>query len=221
VSGETIAAGEPVERFKTDQERFWAGEFGDRYTERNRGQGWVASNTALFSEILSHTRGVGSVIEFGANLGLNLIALRRLLPEAELSAVEINRKAVEELKRLEGIKVYHQSLLEFEPEYPRDLALSKGVLIHLHPESLPEAYERIYRSCRRYVCLAEYYNPTPVEVTYRGLSERLFKRDFAGEMLAKYGELRLAAYGFAYHGDPNFPQDDITWFLLEKTGTTK
>jgi spore coat polysaccharide biosynthesis protein SpsF len=26
----------------------------------------------------------------------------------------------------------------------------------------------------------------------------------------------LVDYGFAYHRDPNFPQDDITWFLLEK-----
>jgi spore coat polysaccharide biosynthesis protein SpsF len=25
-------------------------------------------------------------------------------------------------------------------------------------------------------------------------------------------------YGFAYRRDPNFPQDDITWFLLEKRG---
>jgi spore coat polysaccharide biosynthesis protein SpsF len=27
----------------------------------------------------------------------------------------------------------------------------------------------------------------------------------------------LVDYGFAYHRDPAFPQDDITWFLLEKT----
>ena len=27
---------------------------------------------------------------------------------------------------------------------------------------------------------------------------------------------RLVDYGFAYRHDPNFPQDDITWFLMEK-----
>ena len=28
--------------------------------------------------------------------------------------------------------------------------------------------------------------------------------------------LQLIDYGFQYHGDHNFPQDDITWFLMEK-----
>ena len=64
--------------------------------------------------------------------------------------------------------------------------------------------------------IAEYYNPTPVEVTYRGHSRRLFKRDFAGELLSAYDDLQLVDYGFSYHGDPVMPQDDITWFLLEK-----
>ena len=46
--------------------------------------------------------------------------------------------------------------------------------------------------------------------------ERLYKRDFAGELLDRYPDLRLADYGFAYRRDPKFPQDDINWFLLAK-----
>jgi len=46
----------------------------------------------------------------------------------------------------------------------------------------------------------------------------LFKRDFAGEMLERFADLKLLDYGFVYRRDPNFPQDDITWFLLEKSG---
>ncbi len=30
-----------------------------------------------------------------------------------------------------------------------------------------------------------------------------------------YG-LRLVDYGFVYRRDPNWPQDNINWFLLEK-----
>jgi hypothetical protein len=45
----------------------------------------------------------------------------------------------------------------------------------------------------------------------------LFKRDFAGEMLERYPDLELIDYGFVYKRDNNFPQDDITWFLLKKT----
>ena len=64
----------------------------------------------------------------------------------------------------------------------------------------------------------EYYNPTPIEVTYRGHAGKLFKRDFAGATLDKCPDWRWVGYGLVYHRDPDFPQDDLTWFLLEKSG---
>jgi pseudaminic acid biosynthesis-associated methylase len=205
-----------MDKFKTSQEEFWAGEFGDDYTSRNRGVDWIACNTALFAKILERVGPVRTVIEFGSNIGLNLQAIKHLLPNAELSAVEINRKAVDELRGLQYVKVYPQSILDFSPDYTRDLVLVKGVLIHLNPDSLPHVYDLLHRTSNRYLCLAEYYNPTPVVVRYRGHSDKLFKRDFAGELLDRYKDLWLVDYGFVYHGDPKFPQDDITWFLLEK-----
>jgi len=57
---------------------------------------------------------------------------------------------------------------------------------------------------------------TSSDIPYRGHSDRLFKRDFAGEMLEAYPGLALVDYGFAYRRDPVFPQDDISWFLLRK-----
>lgn len=97
-----------------------------------------------------------------------------------------------------------------------DFVLIKGVLIHINPEYLDRVYETLYQSSSRYICLVEYYNPTPVEVNYRGHQGRLFKRDFAGEILDKFKDLKLIDYGFTYHRDSHFPQDDATWFLLEK-----
>jgi len=93
--------------------------------------------------------------------------------------------------------------------------LSKGVLIHIDPASLPLAYDTLFASAGRYICLVEYYNPTPVEVPYRGHAARLFKRDFAGEMMQRFPGLRLLDYGFVYRHDPRHPLDDVTWFLLE------
>ncbi len=202
----------------TEQEKFWAGEFGDEYTSRNDGPRIVASNMALFSRILTSATNVSSVIELGANRGLNLSALRVLLPQAELAGVEINETAVSILKNNSGVRVYHQSLLDFVPQKQYDLALIKGVLIHINPDRLQDAYRALYESSSRFICVAEYYNPVPVAIPYRGHSDRLFKRDFAGEILKQYPSLQLRDYGFVYHGDKNFPQDDITWFLLEKTG---
>ena len=126
--------------YKTEQEEFWAGQFGDDYTNRNQGSQILASNTALFASIIDRTRQVESVLEFGANRGLNLLALRNLLPAVELSAVEINPKAVKELEAIKNLRIYQQSMLEFTVDYKRDLVLSKGVLIHIAPEMLPQAY---------------------------------------------------------------------------------
>jgi len=207
--------------FKTEQEHFWAGEFGDAYAARNQGANWVASNIALFSRILIRTVTVKSVIEFGANIGMNIVAMKQLLPEAAFSAVEINEKAAEHLRAIPDLTVYRKSLLEFVPDQKRDFVLVKGVLIHMNPETLPSIYDLLDRTSRRYVCIAEYYNPKPVEVEYRGHAGKLFKRDFAGEMLDRIPGLRLVDYGFTYHRDNNFPDDDITWFLLEKTDPVK
>ncbi|MBS4096876.1 MAG: pseudaminic acid biosynthesis-associated methylase [Sulfuricella sp.] len=204
------------EQFKTEQERFWAGEFGNEYVSRNQCAGVVAGNLTLFSQILSHAAPISSIIEFGANVGLNLQALKQLLPNAELSAIEINSKAVEFLQKLHGVTVYPQSILDFAPDRERDLVLIKGVLIHTNPDVLPDVYDLLHRTSSRYICLVEYYNPTPVSIPYRGEADKLFKRDFAGEMLDRFPDLRLVGYGFRYHRDANFPQDDATWFLLEK-----
>lgn len=204
-------------KFKTDQEGFWAGEFGDSYVSRNQGESWVESNRALFQKILSRVGTIRSVIEFGANRGLNLEAIKHILPDVSLSGIEINATAVRELQELGFVKVHHQSILDFLPDELHDLVLIKGVLIHINPEYLPKVYELLYRSSSRYICIAEYYNPVPVEVDYRGHAGKLFKRDFAGEMLDLHPDLRLVDYGFVYHKDPRHPQDDITWFLLSKT----
>lgn len=203
--------------FQTEQEDFWAGQFGDEYSKRNVGERQVASNIALFTTILARCRDVRSLIEFGANIGLNLRALRTLAPQLELSAIEINASAVDELRAWGGAKsVHHGSILDFRSEERWDLALIKGVLIHINPEFLPRVYASLHRASGRYIAICEYYNPTPVEVPYRGHAGRLFKRDFAGEMLDAYPDLRLVDYGFVWRRDPAFPQDDATWFLLEK-----
>lgn len=203
-------------KYSTHQENFWAGEFGDSYTERNDGHEIIASNLALFSRVLTRTSSISSIIEFGANRGLNLRALKQLKPFASFQAVEINEKAVQELKNLNWLEIHHSSLLDFKAEKISDLVLIKGVLIHLNPEVLQKVYDILYQSSSRYICLAEYYNPTPMTVLYRGHEEKLFKRDFAGEMMKKFKNLSLVDYGFTYRGDLNFPQDDITWFLMEK-----
>lgn len=203
--------------FKTEQEAFWAGEFGNDYIERNQGSALLASNLDFFSKALRSTRDVQTCIEFGANIGMNLQAIQLLHPGIGASGIEINAKAAQHLRTVIGNGSVHQtSILDFQPSQSYDLVLIKGVLIHIHPDALLQVYDKLVSSCKRYLLVAEYYNPTPVTIPYRGHSDRLFKRDFAGEIMDRHPSLHLIDYGFAYRRDPNFPQDDITWFLMEK-----
>jgi spore coat polysaccharide biosynthesis protein SpsF len=200
----------------TEQEKFWQGDFGNQYVERNVGQPLVAANLALFAKALTRAGRIESLLELGTNAGNNLQALHQLLPQCELFGVEINASACAQARTLGIGQIWHGSLFDFPRERSFDLTLSKGVLIHLAPELLPAAYAQLYELSQRYILIAEYYNPSPVEVSYRGNSGKLFKRDFAGEMLDCYDDLQLLDYGFAYHRDRQFPVDDVTWFLLEK-----
>ena len=200
-----------------EQEVFWAGEFGDNYVDRNSSDQLIASNIFLFSRLIKSTNGINNVIELGANIGMNLYAINNILPGASLTAVEINKSACEKLStNLPNVNIYNESLLTFDVKSVYELVLLKGVLIHQDPSLLPEIYNRIYTLSSKYIFLAEYYSPDPVGINYRGHTNKLFKRDFAGEMLDLYPSLTLIDYGFSYHRDPNFPQDDINWFLLEK-----
>ena len=203
--------------FRTEQEAFWAGDFGVDYIGRNRGDEVLASNLDFFAKALRQARGLASCIEFGANIGMNLRALKLLHPAQEQFAIEINPEAARQLGEfIPKANVSQQSILDYAPARTFDLALIKGVLIHINPDVLAAVYDKLHAATGRYLLVAEYYNPSPVAIPYRGHADRLFKRDFAGEIMDRHPDLELVDYGFAYHRDPDFPQDDVTWFLMER-----
>ncbi|MDO8838139.1 MAG: pseudaminic acid biosynthesis-associated methylase [Parvibaculum sp.] len=202
--------------FQTEQERFWTGSFGDEYIDRNQGEHIVTSNLALFARILKSAPDVKSIVELGCNIGLNLQALKRINAGFELCGYEINETAASTARALEIANIVQGTILEdLAAGRTYDLAFTKTVLIHINPGKLDQVYRNLHALSSRYVLVCEYYNPSPMVVTYRGNEDRLFKRDFAGEIMDKFG-MRLLDYGFVYHRDNYFPQDDITWFLLEK-----
>ena len=194
---------------------FWAGDFGDEYINRNCSEQLAESSWRMFSRALHETWGeCRSMIELGANIGLNIAAIKRIYPYIKADAVEINEKAFNQLVKVADT-AYNCNLFDSRVAGQYDLAFTKGVLIHIHPDDLKAAYQRLFDLSRRYVLICEYYDPKPVEIEYRGEKGKLWKRDFAGEMMDKY-PLKLVDYGFVYHRD-KWPQDDITWFLMEKT----
>ena len=147
---------------------------------------------------------------------MNFEALSVLFPDINLGAIEINEAAVEVLRnKFPKAEILNESIIEFKPKKKWDLVLIKGVLIHINPDYLDNVYQNLVNGSNRYVLVAEYYNPSPTQITYYGHQNKLFKRDFAGDLIDGYG-LKLIDYGFIYKRDNWAPQDDITWFLLEK-----
>jgi len=203
--------------FKTEQEAFWAESFGDEYIDRNKSQQLLASNIAFFTDIFKRTSNISSIMEFGANIGMNIRSIDKILVNAKFSAVEINKKACEQLENHINGNLYNCSILDYRPKEQYDFVFTKGVLIHINPNELDSVYQKLYEASSKYICIAEYYNPSPVAIPYRGHENRLFKRDFAGEMLDKFPNLKLIDYNFVYRRDNNFAQDDVTWFLMEKS----
>ena len=204
-------------KFKTEQELFWAGDFGNDYIDRNKGEKLLASNLNFFTNALARATNMNSCIEFGANIGMNLRALKLLYPAMSLNAIEINQQAAKQLSDIVSKEnIYTGSIFDYPAAQSFDLSFIKGVLIHINPDELNSVYKKLVDSTNRYLLVAEYYNPSPVAIPYRGHTDRLFKRDFAGEILDQYPEMKLVDYGFAYHRDIDFPQDDISWFLMEK-----
>lgn len=201
------------------QAQMWAGDFGDEYAKRSPGS--VPNNRVFFLKALGAqivSGQINSVIEFGAGVGSNLLALRERLPKAHIAAVEINPHAMEGLIATQAANEMHQSsMLDWINPTPGqyDLAFTKGVLIHIPEDDLPRAYAALHAASRRYILIAEYYAPKRTEIEYRGRRDMLWKDDFAGAMLYRYEDLKLVNYGFVYHLDEH-PQDDLNWFLLEK-----
>ena len=72
-------------KYQTEQELFWAGEFGNEYIQRNQSQEILNSNIIFFKKALENTNNIKTCIEFGSNIGMNLKALREMESPARVA----------------------------------------------------------------------------------------------------------------------------------------
>ncbi len=197
------------------QNEFWAGEAGDQYHQRNSPN--MKNTTRFFARALQRTQGaIHSILELGAGQGQNLACLREVLNCDDITGVEINPGAYKKLMKIEGCHAINDSAIEINLERAFDLVLTKGFLIHVSPYDLGTAYNKMAIHSASYILMCEYFNPTPLEVPYQDKTDLLWKRDFCEEFLSKHPAFVLVDYGFVYHLD-EYPQDDLTWWLLERT----
>jgi len=201
----------------------WTGDFGNAYTVRNVSLP-LAPRVELWRNILARIpERPQTILEVGANLGQNLVALRELaggLWHPYLAAVEPNGKARSHMIE-HGISAYpgHAGDLQFGPG-SFDLVFTCGVLIHVNPKgehghvsALTSACKEIARVSKKWVVAIEYFSDLPREIRYRGQDGLLWVRDF-GQFYMDACGLIPEACGFKWR--PLTGLDNLTWWLLRK-----
>lgn len=198
---------------KTEQEIFWETDFGNKYVKRNLKSDRIFT---IGKNLINNKVFINEVLELGANVGLNLDAIKRVYPDIKTYGVEINKLAYNIGKKKH--KFYNKPILNFKSKKKYDLVCSVGVLIHQNPKHLNAFYNKLYSLSKKYIYLSEYFNPTPVTIKYRNNDEKLFKRDFAKELWIKFPKLKLIDYGFHWKQDPRLKNccDNSNWFLFQK-----
>ena len=193
-------------------EKLWNSDFGDAYVERNRSAG--EKRGPFWNAILTEFP-VENVLEVGCNIGTNLRWLASHLPPKNIYGVDVNLKALTELRSaLSEVNVLWSPAREL-PFRDRwfDLVFTIGVLIHQPETTLPLVMGEIVRCSRRYVLCGEYYAEQTTEIVYRGQKGALFKRDYGRIYKELFPDLRLCKQGFLSREEG---WDDVTYWVFEK-----
>lgn len=198
----------------------WRGAFGNDYIVRNAATPEsLRARTRLWAEILQ-TLGDDqptSMLEVGANIGINLRALRPLT-DATFYAIEPNDRAREVLIKdsvvtASNVRGGTASSIEL-PDGIADLVFTSGVMIHIPPSELALTCREMYRCASKFIVCIEYFSDEPQTIPYRDKTDLLFKRDFGGFWLDQFPTLVPLRWGFAWKRVTGL--DNLTWWIFRK-----
>jgi len=205
---------------ESDQIQFWRGNEGDDYAKKYpASEDRVKPRYGMWNRILSAFAQdeVGSILEVGANVGTNLVVLKNLT-NARLFAQEPNDNTRSILIK-SNIVPAENALGGMASKIPLedgsvDLVFTCGVLIHIAPDNLLDAYKEIHRVSGSYVLSIEYFSENPEKIKYKERDGLLFKRDFGGFWIDNFPDLELVDYGFFWRRATG--HDNLTWWLFRK-----
>ncbi len=194
-------------------DELWTGDFGNQYVKRN-----ANSDTGRYEVWkMLLPRNVESVLEVGANIGLNLEAIGRIR-DIELFASEPNELAREELVAA-NLMPERNITADFArklrwPDNVADLVLTCGLLIHIPKDDLVASMKEIYRCAKRWIICAEYFAPQEEMISYHGKPNALWRRDYGSLWLDQFPDLRCDHVAFAWKRMTGL--DNLTIWVLEK-----
>jgi pseudaminic acid biosynthesis-associated methylase len=201
-----------------EQETFWVDQIAKDYLAVNDDFDLILSIKAWELMLQKTDKGsIKSILECGSNIGRNLLSLSKVLPESTQSLIEISPAAYRIVsERFSLLHSFNGAIKDSMFTNQFDFVFTLGVLIHVNPEDLIITMGKMFEHSNKYVLLGEYFNRTPVAISYRGSENKLFKRDF-GRLFLDNFDCKLVDYGFlwGYEYD-NAGFDDITYWLFEK-----
>jgi spore coat polysaccharide biosynthesis protein SpsF len=173
----------------------------------------IAPRRALWQMLLP--RHCESILEVGANVGLNLEAIGQF-SVAELYATEPNdmaRAELEEILPATHVTADYARKLSW-PDGHVDLAFTCGVLIHVPEADLVASMREIHRCARRWIICGEYFSAKDRMEPYQGRDDALWLRDYGSIYLDNFPDLHCEACLFAWNKLTGL--DNITFWLFEK-----
>ncbi len=209
---------------KNKQEKIWSSDFGRNYTDRNvmtadeldelYRKRYGVTRTELNKEFIGGMDRNIRILEVGANMGNQLVALRKI-GFKNLFGIELQFYPIKKSKTFgSDIPLLQASAFHLPfKDGAFDMIFTSTVLIHIAPEYLKVVMKEICRCTKHYVCGLEYYNKKFKEINYRGKDELLWKGDYSKEYLKFCPDLQIVKEKKYKYLD----SDEIdTMFLLVK-----
>ena len=211
----------------TTQMSRWTDQFGRDYTDRNSltlpeldvlyHRNYGETRKELNERFLAEVPRSARILEVGCNIG-NQLGILQKVGFFNLYGIEIQHYALRQAKsRARGINVVAASAFEipFRSE-SFDLVFTSGLLIHIAPADLSLVLSEIHRCTNKYIWGFEYYSSVPMEVSYRGHRDLLWKMNYAQAFLDRFDDLQLLrSEQLSYLGNSNVD----SMFLIRKTRT--
>ena len=180
----------------TETLNFWKEEYRDDYMKKNA-EFDSALGVEAWNLMLKNTQSISSIVECGCNIGRNIDFLKQINRDYDISAIDVNEKAINFVKEKYSISDSFVGRIE-DASFKNnnyDLAFTMGVLIHVHPDELLATAKKVVDISKKYVLIGEYFNRTPTMIPYQGKENLLFKRDFGKYFLENF-DLEVIDYGF-------------------------
>ncbi len=212
---------------ETNQTKFWKGDFGTEYTNRNSrtqeewdqyylksyGLTKIEMNKPFISDLPHDIK----ILEVGCNTGMQLAGLQRM-GFKNLYGIELSPYATEKSKEFtEGINIINASGFDipYKDNY-FDVVCTNGVLIHIAPVDHKTIMSEIFRCSKKYIWGFEYYSEKLTNINYRGNENYLWKGDFAGIYMNIFPNLKLVKKQMYPYVSETEKGNVDCMFLLEK-----